>query len=102
MSMTTRTKKVLSGAITSLGLLTLAASPTFANTHIETKIPATASIPKEGTKLAQQRSQTPAQTNQKAPQPSQMGCSCCQNMMDNNMKGMTNMPGMMGNPSQSR
>lgn len=100
--MITGVKTVLSAAIASLGLLTLAASPTFANTHIETKIPATASIPTEDAKLAQQQSQTPAQTNQKAPQPNQMGCSCCQNMMNNNMKGMTNMPGMMGNPSQSR
>lgn len=101
MNTITGVKTVLSAAIASLGLLTLAASPTFANTHIETKIPAT-SIPTEDTKLAQEHSQTPAQTNQKAPQPSQMRCSCCQNMMNNNMKGMTNMPGMMGNPSQSR
>lgn len=103
MSMTTRAKTVLSRAIASLGLLILAAGPSVANTHTQTKASDTASSPANETKLAQeQRSQTAPQANPRVQQPTQMGCSCCQNMMNNNLKGMMNTPGMMGTPNQSR
>jgi hypothetical protein len=106
MSITTCVKTLLSGVIASLSLLTLAASPSFANTHTQTRTPPTASSStstQEAKPTQQQTSQTTAQTNSTVEQPKQMGCSCCKNMMNNNMTDMmNNMPGMMGNPSQSR
>ena len=97
MSLTTRAKTVLSGAIASMVLLTLTASPTLADTHNDTVTPTTASSTNEAKLTQEQTSQTTAQTNQTPQQPNQMGCSCCQNMM-NNMPGMmNNMPEMMNN-----
>ncbi len=103
MSLTTRAKTVLSGAIACMALLTLTASPALADTHNETVTPTTASSTNEAKPAQEQTSQTTAQTNQTPQQPNQMGCSCCKNMM-NNMPGMmNNMPGMMGGQSnQSR
>ena len=104
MSLTTRAKTVLSGAIACMALLTLTASPALADTHDETVTPTTtASSTNEAKPTQEQTNQTTAQTNQTPQQPNQMGCSCCKNMM-NNMPGMmNNMPGMMGGQSnQSR
>ncbi|NEQ22334.1 MAG: hypothetical protein F6K28_24725 [Microcoleus sp. SIO2G3] len=90
MSLTTRAKTVLSGAIACMALLTLTASPMLADTHDETVTPTTTASSTNEAKLAHE------QTNQTPQQPNQMGCSCCKNMMNN-------MPGMMGGQSnQSR
>lgn len=63
--MTTRAKTVIGGAIASLALLTLTASPTLANTHNQTVTPTTASDSTNSAKLnAEQTSQVTAQRNQ--------------------------------------
>ncbi len=97
MSMTTSVKTVLGAAIASLTLLTLAASPSLADTHNKTATPTTASNPtNEAQPTQEQTSSITAQTNQtpQPQQPTQTGCSCCKNM-GNNMQGMMhNMPGM--------
>lgn len=105
MSIITRAKTVLSPAVAGLTLLVLAASPTLANTHNKTVTPNQASSATNSVKLNQQQtSQRTVPTNQTPQQPNQMGCPCCQNMM-NNGPGMmnSNMPGMMGGQNnQSR
>lgn len=91
MNMTTRAKTVLGTAIASLTLLTLAGTPSLADTHNKTATPTRASnSTSEASSTQNQTSQKIAQTNQTPQQPNQMGCSCCKNMMNN-------MPGMMNN-----
>lgn len=102
MSIITRTKTVLSPVIAGLTLLVLAASPTLADTHNQTVTPIQASSATNEVKLTQQQiNQRTAPRNQTT---QQMGCPCCQKMM-NNGSGMmnSNMPGMMGGQNnQSR
>lgn len=95
MSITTSVKTVLGAAIASLTVLTLAASPSLADTHNKTATPTKASnSTNEAQPTQEQTSQITAQTNQTPQQPTQTGCSCCKNM-GNNMQGMMhNMPGM--------
>ena len=104
MSMITGAKTILSGSIAYLVLLTLTASPTLANTHIQTATPTTASSSTSSAKLiSEQTNQTTPQRNQRIQQTKQTGCPCCNKMM-NNMPGMmNNMPGMMdGQNNQSK
>jgi hypothetical protein len=86
-------------------LLVLAASPTLANTHNQTVTPIQVSSATNEVKLTQRQiNQRTAPRNQTTQQSNQMGCPCCQSMM-NNMPGMmnSNMPGMMGgHNNQSR
>ena len=97
MSMTTSVKTVLGAAIASLALLTLAASPTLADTHNQTVKPTTTSSTNEAKLTQEQTNKITAQTNQTPEQQNQAGCACCKSMM-NNMRGMmNNMPGMMNN-----
>ncbi|MDP8964405.1 MAG: hypothetical protein M3O33_10570 [Cyanobacteriota bacterium] len=102
-SLTTRTKRLLSTAIASLTLLTLTASPSLADTHQETVTPTKASSStNEAQPTQQETSQITAPTNQTQQQQNQTGCGCCKNMM-NNMQGMrNNMPGMMGDQTRDK
>lgn len=98
MSIITRAKTVLSSAVAGLTLLVLAASPTLANTHNQTVTPNQASSATNSVKLTQQQiSQRTAPRNQTTQQTNQMGCACCQSMMNNMPRTMNNMPGMMNN-----
>jgi len=100
--MLTLAKTVIGGTIAGLTLLALTANPSLADTHNQTASPTTASSSTNEAPVAQERlSQTIAQTNQAPQQPTQGGCSCCKNMMNNmNMPAMrNNMPGMTGNQS---
>lgn len=103
--MITGPKSVLSSAVAGLTLLVLAASPTLASTHNQAVTPNQAKSATNSVKLSQnQINQRTAPRNQTTQQSNQMGCPCCQSMM-NNMPGMmnSNMPGMMdGENNQSR
>ena len=96
MNITTRAKTLLSGSIAGLTLVVLAASPTLANTYNEKTTPNQASSTLARAELVQKLlSQRTAPNRPTTPQPKQMGCPCCQSMMQG-MPGMTNkMPGMM-------
>lgn len=98
MSIITRAKTVLSPAVAGLTLLVLAASPTLANTHNKSVTPNQSSSPTNEVKLTQQQiNQRTAPRNQTTQQNNQMGCACCQSMMNNMPKMMNNTPGMMNN-----
>lgn len=98
MNITTKIKTLLSGSIAGLTLVVLAASPTLANTHNEKTMPNPSSSTSARAELVQKLlSQRTAPNKPTTPQTNQMGCPCCQSMMQS-MPGMTNkMPGMMHN-----
>lgn len=90
MSMITRAKTVIGGAIAGLTLLTLTANPTLASTHNQTAISTTpSSLTNETGLTKEQISQTTTPRNQTTQQTNQTGCACCKSMMNNT-------PGMRG------
>lgn len=96
MNITTQAKTLLGGCIAGLSLAVLAGSPTLANTHSEKITPNQASGTSAKAELVQKLlSQRTAPNRPTTPQTKQMGCPCCQSMMQS-IPGMTNkMPGMM-------
>lgn len=102
---------ILSGAIATLGLFSVVASPASASNHSATPTNVTtADTPSQP--LTQKPMTRPAIRNQPMMQPSsEGGCSCCKNMMGGKMSGMMNhnskdmmqrMPGMMRIPNSSK
>lgn len=101
MSITTRTKTIVSGSIAGLALLGLTAIPAFARNHNQSATP----FATETTLTQAQATPTPAQMNQQMMQNMQQmnrmmeQCNSMMSMMQNmpSMTGRDNMPGMMNN-----
>ena len=102
---------IVSGAIATLGLFTVAVSSASANEHNLDQTKATAADTKSES-VTQKPMNQPARRQQPMMQPAnEGGCSCCKNMMGGNMSGMMNhnqkdmrqpMPGMMKMPNSSK
>lgn len=94
--MSTRIKTLSHGSIAGLALIFLVANPSFANTNSEKATSNQASGTSQRTELVKQLlNQRTTPQNQPSPQTNQMGCACCQSMMNN--KKTNSMPGMMHN-----
>ncbi|MBW4562026.1 MAG: hypothetical protein KME32_12895 [Mojavia pulchra JT2-VF2] len=97
------TQTVLTGALAGFALLTLAASPSLAETLSRTVTNNNSNKPaSEVNQTQKQISQTTAPNSQMPQQPQQMGCSCCKNMMMNNTHQMNNMHQMMRDQTNQR
>lgn len=96
MNITTQAKILLGSSIAGLTLVILSANPTLANTHNEKTTANQGSSTSARAELVQKLlNQRTAPNKPTTPQTKQMGCPCCQSMMQG-MPGMTNkMPGLM-------
>lgn len=108
MSMTTRNKTIISGAVAGLAMLGLTAVPAIAHNHDQVTKSTIAvnhgqsTTPRTSgaTQTQVQATPTPAQMNQKMQQMNQM-MERCNSMMSKmqNMRGSGDMPEMMNNPN---
>ncbi len=73
-------KTVLTGTLASFALLTLVASPSLAESRTQSANSSTTTA--EANQTQQQISQKTVPVKQTPPEPTQMGCGCCKNMMN--------------------